>query len=154
MPSPVHVRVVREFPVPREDAFAWLTDIQDSDVERAGAVLETRKVVERTPTRIVYEGVTEVLGRRNPGTTEVTLAPPDRWEARVTQGPRLGSRTDYRLEVVPAGTRLTVDYHFMMVEPAKHLLLRLARPLVARAMRKMWAGFGAAMEQELVSARP
>lgn len=149
MSSPVHVRVVRDFPVPRDDAYAWLTDIQESDVERTGAVIEARKVVERTPTRIVYEGVTEVLGRRNPSTTEVTLAPPDRWEARVTQGPRLGSRTDYRLASIPAGTRLTVDYHLVLQDPKRHLFLRLAKPLVAREMRKMWDGFAASMEKEL-----
>lgn len=149
MPSPVHVRVIRDFPVPRDEAYAWLTDIQDSDVERAGGVIEARKVVERTPTRIVYEGVTEVLGRRNPSTTEVTLAPPDRWEARVTQGPRLGSRTDYRLVSLPSGTRLTVDYHFVLQDPKRHVLLRLAKPLVAREMRKMWDGFAASMEKEL-----
>ena len=145
----VAIRVTREFPFPRDEVFAWLTDFQDSDTERAGAVLEARKVVERAKDRVVYEGETRVLGRRSWARTEVTLLPPDRWSAAVTQGLRAGSRTFYSLVPVPRGSRLTVDYRFTLADKKAMLLLRLAKPLVRRDLAKMWAGFAAAMEEEL-----
>lgn len=147
--QPVHIRVERAFPHARDPAYGWLTDFDEHDTERAGAVIEMRRVVERAPGRIVYEGETEVLGRRSSGRTEVTLHPPDRWEARVVSGPRTGSFTHYHLVPDGAGCRLTVDYRFVLDDPRRQLLLRLAKPLVARELRKMWAGFADAMRSEL-----
>ncbi|HUR68001.1 MAG TPA: SRPBCC family protein [Candidatus Thermoplasmatota archaeon] len=150
MPSPVHIRLSREIPAQRDAAYAWLTDFQDSDVDRADAVIEMRKVIERSPTRIVYEGEQVVLGRRSTGTSEVTLHPPDRWEAKVIAGPRTGSFTHYRLVPVGSGaSRLTVDYNLIINDPQRHFLLRLAKPLVKRELSKMWDGFEAAMRKEL-----
>lgn len=149
MRKPVHIHLERRLPHARDAAYAWLTDFDEADVERAGAVVEMRKVVERGPGRIAYEGETSVLGRRSHGRTEVTLQPPDRWEARVVSGPRLGSFTHYRLVPEGAGCFLTVDYHFLVSPSSRHRLLRLAKPLVARELRKMWDGFAAAMDEEL-----
>jgi hypothetical protein len=149
VPGPVRIRVTRRFPFPRDAAYAWLTDFDDADAGRAGAVVEERRVLERGPRRVVYEGVTQVLGRRSLSTTEVALDPPARWRAVVTKGPRTGSETDYELVPTPDGCRLTVDYRFVLQDPKKHFVLRLAKPLVARDLGKMWDGFGAAMDREL-----
>lgn len=146
----VHIRVERAFAAPRDAAFAWLTDFDEGDAERAGAVIEMRKVVERAKDHIVYEGETAMLGRRSWGVTEVTLHPPDRWEAKVTKGPRTGSFTHYHL--VPQGTgasHLTIDYHFILDDPRRMMLLRILKPLVRRELGKMWAGFAEAMEKDL-----
>lgn len=150
--KPVHIRVACSFPHPRDEAYAWLTDFDDGDAERAGAVVELRRVVERAKDRVVYEGETEVLGRRAWARTEVKLAPPDAWRADVTAGPRTGSFTTYRL--VPSSSSscaLTVDYHFVFPQAARMLLLRVAKPLVKRELEKMWAGYAAAMRVELAA---
>lgn len=152
--DPVVVQLKRRLPHERGAAFAWLTDIQDSDVERAeGAVLAERRVIERGPDRVVYEGETAVLGRRARSTTEVKLHPPGRWEAHVIAGPRKGSWTDY--EIVPAddGCALTVTYHFVFDDPRRMILLRLAKPIVKREIRKMWDGFARSMAAELPRAQ-
>ena len=148
--TPVHIRVSRAFPHPRDRAYLWLTDFEEGDVERAkGAVLEKRKVLERAKDRVVYEGETQVLGRRTWSVTEVQLTPPDRWEAKVTKGPRTGSFTHYHLVPEGDGCRITVDYHFVLDDPKRMMLLRLAKPLVKRDLAKMWAGFAEAMRREL-----
>lgn len=149
MPTPVEIVVERSFRVPPAKAYEWLTDIDDADVERTDAVLESRKVLERAPDRVVYEGETEVLGRRIFGRTEVALRPPDRWEARTVSGPRKGSFTRYHVAPEEGGSRVRVHYHFILDDPTRHVLLRVAKPLVRRELRKMWDGFAAAMEKEL-----
>ena len=149
MTSPVHIRVTRAFPHGRDAAYAWLTDFEDADAQRAGAVVEMRKVIERSKDRIVYEGETSVLGRRTWSTTEVTLSPPDRWEAEVTHGPRKGSFTHYHLVPKGEGCHITVDYHFLLDDPKRMMLLRIAKPLVKRVLVKMWSGFADAMQREL-----
>lgn len=149
VPTPVHIHLTRRLPHPRDEAYAWLTDFEDSDAERAGAVVEKRHVTQRAKDRIVYEGEQVVLGRRTSGTTEVTLQPPDRWEARVLSGVRTGSFTHYRLVPDGAGSHLSVDYHFTLDDPTRMLLLRIAKPLVARELGKMWDGFVASMASEL-----
>lgn len=149
MPSPVHIRVTQSFAQAPKVAYEWLTDFDEGDVERAGAVIEKRKVLERAGDRIVYEGETEVIGRRIWGVTEVTLQRPDRWSARVTQGPRTGTVVHYHLVPKREGCTLTIDYHFIVAPPTRHLLLRVVKPLVAGELRKMWAGFRAAMDREM-----
>ena len=149
---PIRIRVVREFPFPRDAAYEWLTDIEDDDVARAaGAVIEARRVIERSPERLVYEGETGSMGRRVWSVTEVTFQRPDRWHARVIDGPRLGSETDYHLESLDGGarSRLTVDYGFVFVSGVTHAIARLAHPILARDLGMMWDGFAASMAREL-----
>lgn len=147
--TPVEIVIERRLPRPRDAAYAWLTDFESEDVARAGAVLQKRRILERGPTRIVYEAEQQVLGRQTGGTTEVTLHPPDRWEARVTQGPRLGSFTHYRLVPDAEGARLTVHYHLVQVDGVKHAIMRLAKPLVKRELERMWDGFSSALTREI-----
>lgn len=144
---PVRIRVVKRFPHPPDRAYAWLTDFDDADAQRTGAVVVARRVVERAPGRVVYEGETEVLGRRSWARTEVLLSPPDRWTARVVAGPREGSVTSYRLRPVEGGCEIEVAYDFVL--KGKTWLLRLAKPFVARDLRRMWDGYAASMDAEL-----
>lgn len=146
---PVTIRLTRRFPHPREAAYAWLTDFQDEDADVAGAVVQARKVVERGPKRVVYDGETEALGARVSSRTEVDLAPPDAWHARVTRGPRTGSATDYRLVPVEGGCELTVTYRFVLRPAGRMLAFRLLKPLVRRELGRMWDGFARAMDADL-----
>lgn len=153
MSEPIVIEVVRRVPHARDAAYAWLTDFQDDDSKRAGAVITSRRVRVREKDRIVYEGTTEMLGRVVHAVTEVRLAPPDKWQARVVEGPRTGSWTDYSLVADGAGARLTVTYHFVFVDPRRHRLVRLLKPLVRRGLARMWDGFLADMARELSSER-
>jgi hypothetical protein len=148
---PVSIHISREIPLPVTDAYAWLTDFQDDDAERAGAVIVHRKVTVREPGRIVYEGETEVMGRRNPATTEVLLAPPDAWEARVIAGPRTGSWTTYKLTPRAGGSRLDVHYRFVHEKPMTMLLLRLVRGRIRRDLERMWSGYETDMRAEMTA---
>lgn len=151
MPSPVVIELRRRLPVEVPRAFAWLTDIQDDDAQRTGAVIKSRRVLERSDKRIVYEGETGVMGNRIFGRTEVVLSPPDAWEARVVSGPRTSSRTDYRLVPLAGGCELTVRYQFVIAPPARHLLMRLAKPILRRDLERMWDGFVADLRRELTA---
>lgn len=145
----VKIQIVRRFPVPVDRAYAWLTDFEDDDVQRAGAVIQMRRVIVREPGRVVYEGETAMLGVRAPATTEVTFEPPSRWRARVTHGPRTGSVVEYELTPEAGATRLQVTYHFVIRPAFRMVLLRVLRPLVKRELSRMWDGFEAALRQDL-----
>ena len=150
MRTPVRIVIERSFPVPVEAAYAWLTDFRDDDAEHAdGAVLRARRVIERSDKRVVYEGESEALGRRIGSTTEVDLAPPDAWVGRVVKGPRTGSVTRYRLRPEGTGSRVTVEYDFVLQDGLKHVILRLAKARVRRDLARMWDGFAASMTREL-----
>lgn len=149
MAAPVQIQVRRTFAHPADAAYAWLTDFRDDDAEIADAVIEKRHVTQRSADRVVYEGETSVLGARAWAITEVRLRPPLRWEARVLDGPRKGSTTDYELAPRPGGCEVTVTYRFVLADPKRHLALRLAKPLVRRQLSKMWDGFARAMDAQL-----
>lgn len=151
MPDPVHIRIEQEFAHSAAETYAWLTDFDDADDQRAGDVLRSRKVILREPGRIVYEGETEVLGRRIFGRTEIDLHPPNRWEARTVSGPRTGSRTDYVVLSRPGGSLARIDYHFKLQDPTKHMLLSVARILVKRSLKRMWEGFARSMDEEMAA---
>lgn len=151
MPRPVRIVVQREFRHDPKAAYAWLTDFEDADADRTEAVVEMRRVLERGRDRVVYEGETAVLGRRARSVTEVRLAPPDRWSARVVEGPRTGSFTEYHLTPTAGGCKLVVDYRFVLDKPVNMLALRVLKPLVRRELVRMWDGFEAAMAHELTT---
>lgn len=146
--TPVEITLSRALPVPVSVAYPWLTDIQDSDVERAGAVVKGRRVRSRSEDGLVYEGETSVLGQKIWSVTQVTFRPPDRWEARVVEGPRTGSSTDYRLVDTPEGSQLTVVYRFVLADRRRMFFLRLLKVLVRRELAKMWDGFEADLRRE------
>lgn len=147
----VVIRVERRFPVPLAAAFAWLTDYRDDDPKLTGAVQRGRRVLSRSPDKVVYEFELALLGTTSRGTTEVRLFPPDRYEARVVSGHRTGSVYRYALAADGAGCRLSVTYDIVDDRAAIRAVLPLVKPLVARELRKMWDGYAASMERELAA---
>ncbi|MCA1814650.1 MAG: SRPBCC family protein, partial [Halobacteriales archaeon] len=141
----------RELRVPLGPAYAWLTDYQDDDPQRAGAIIKARPVVERTRDKVVLQGHLEVLGRTMSGTADVHLFPPDRWEARFRHkdGGLNGSVYLYKLTPTANGCRLDVDYRFRARRLKSKLRLTLAKPAIRRELDKMWDGFIASMERDL-----
>jgi hypothetical protein len=55
----------------------------------------------------------------------------------------------YHLVPDGAGCRLTIDYHFTLLDKHQMFLLRLAKLLVKHELGKMWDGYVAAMAREL-----
>lgn len=152
MVDTVELRYERSLGHPVEDAFSWLTDYQEDDPERAGAIIEERRVVEEADERIVLEGELETLGRRMEGTAVIELDPPDHWTAHLfdTKG-RPSGVYDYHLEPDTEGSRLRVDYRFGAPKLKHKLILWLTKPLIRRQLDKMWDGFEAAMDQEIAA---
>lgn len=140
----------RVFEHPVEDAFAWLTDYRDDDAERAGAIIQDRKVLEERDDEIVLEGELKTLGRVLDGRARVELDPPTQWTAHLEDAKgRPAGRYEYALEDHPEGSRLTVDYHVAAPRLRDKLMLWATRPLARREIDQMWDGFADAMADEL-----
>lgn len=147
-----HVPYRRLLDHPVETAFAWLTDFDDGDGDRAGAVLAGRRVLERTDRRVVVENRHKGFARRGSGIGEATLEPPDRWRARVVNDRGLTvMKATYRLEPRDGGERseLIIDYHFATPRLRYRLLFDFFGPFVRRELSRMWDGYVAAMDREL-----
>lgn len=144
----------REFPFSVEQAYAWLTDYQDDDHERAGAIIKRRTVVRREmdkegrPVEFELEGELETLGQSTgTGRAIIRLFPDEkRWIAELGAG-----RWIYEYRLVPAkkGSRILIDYRFGSKRLRRRVLLTLTKPLIRREIHKMWNGFDAAMKKEL-----
>lgn len=150
MPDWITIRYDRRLPVPRDQAYEWLTDYEEDDPDRAGAIIEERRVVEETEDRVVLDGRISTLGRRMEGRAEVELSPPDAWTAHLYDTKdRKGGRYEYRLEPEDGGSRLVVAYHVRAPRLRDRLVLTLAKPWIRREIDAMWDGFVEAMVDEL-----
>lgn len=150
MVDTIELRYERTLAHPVEAAFDWLTDYRDDDADRAGAIIQDRRVIEETEDRIVLEGQLETLGREMDGKAVVTLDPPDHWRADLydTKG-RTSGVYDYRLEPTDDGSRLIVDYNFAAPKLTHKLMFWLSKPMIRRQLDDMWDGFEQAMDEEL-----
>lgn len=153
----MNIHYERDFPYPVDAAYAWLTDYQDDDHTRAGAIIKRRIVVRREvdkdgrPVEVELEGELETLGQRTGrGRALVKLWPDERrWVAELAGGRWV---YEYRLAPTARGTRLVIDYRLGSKRWQRRALLTMMKPLIRREIDKMWDGFSAAMEREI--ARP
>lgn len=145
------IRVVRELPYPLAASYAWLTDFRDDDTERTDAVTKKRRVVESSGKRVVLEGESEAFGRRVPFASEVDLAPPDAWTARVVGGPRQGSVTTYKLTPSARGTRLEVVYRLTHEKAWARAVMTLGKAKLRADLVRMWEGYERAMAKDLAA---
>lgn len=145
----------RVFEQPIDEAFDWLTDYRDDDAERAGAIIQDRKVLERTEDEIVLEGELKTLGRVLHGRARVELEPAEhRWVAHLEDRKgRPAGRYEYELDEHPDGCWLTVDYHVATPRLRDKLMLWTTRWLARREIGTMWDGFAEAMARD-VDAEP
>ena len=115
------------------EVFALLTDIDR--FPQWIAELETAEKTSEGPLGVgaTWAGVASFMGRRLESDHEITSFEPERkFGYRTTTSPVPG-RLEYTLEPVPEGTRITIVAE---VEPRG--ALRLARPVLARAGRRMY----------------
>lgn len=153
MPPHARLTIRRRLPHPPAVAYAWLTDFDERDAERAQrAVVTERRVVEREGNRLKMEGVIEVAGAHIPGHVVVDLAPPASWHAKLyDRKSRLVTFNDYRVEPDGrGGSWLHIDYHFVLPKWKHRLRYHLVgKRVLRRELTRMWAGFERAMEGEL-----
>lgn len=150
MPNWITIRYDRRLPVPLDQAYEWLTDYDEDDADRAGAIIEERVPVEVSEDRVVLEGRLSTLGRETEGWAEVELSPPDRWTAHLyDRKDRKGGLYEYRLEPEDGGSRLVVDYHVRAPRLRDRVLITLLKPWIRREIDEMWDGFVEAMVEEL-----
>lgn len=153
--APPHARMTirRRFRHTPAAAFAWLTDFDERDPERAqGAVVRDRRVTSREGSQLRLEGMLEIAGRPIPGYAIVDLAPPDRWHAKLyDRKSRLVTFNDYRLAPDGnGGARFEVDYHFVLPKWKHRLRYHFGgKQILRRELTRMWAGFEDAMDREL-----
>lgn len=153
-PRAVVLHYERDFPYPVDAAYAWLTDYQDDDHERAGAIVKARTVVRREHDQdgrlveVEFQGHLETFGQATRGRGVVRLDPDQRrWVA--TLGDK--GRWVYVYQLIPAarGSRLLIDYRFGSRRLRRRVLLWLMKPFIRREIDKMWDGFSEAMEREM-----
>lgn len=144
----VSLKYERTFPYPIDAAYAWLTDYQDDDPQRAGTLVRKRDVVRRNDREVEVEGWLEVLGRDYEGKAVIHLFPEEkRWVAIIGRG---GWEFHYQLTPLgPHATKLTIDYQMGSRRWTRRLQYRLAKPLIRRHIHRMWNNFDAAMRREL-----
>jgi len=137
-------RIRVTFRVPLEFAFAWCTDFTPEDASLEGESYE-RKIIERTPSRVVFEDLEESKTGWIWTREVVTLHPPNRWHMNGA-GSRRDVTADYLLSNLPDGrTHLELRWRRQPTMPEAKKLTKAKRE--ASTLRA-WKRFGAAMERD------
>jgi len=137
-------RIRVSFGVPLDFAFAWCTDYTPDDPGLEGESYQ-RKVIERTPKRVIFEDLEETEDGWVWGRDVVTLLPPNRWHVEGV-GNRRDVTADYILSPLPDGrTRFDLRWRRRPKTPEKKRLTKAERE--ASAMTA-WKRFAAAMERD------
>jgi hypothetical protein len=90
-----------EFDAPLDFAFRWCTDYTPNDARYEGKRYE-RRILERSPSRVVYEDLEDSNGGWVWARFVVRLSPPNRWHADSLGSHRRVS-LDYRLSRLAGG---------------------------------------------------
>lgn len=139
-PYRIHV----SFRVPLDFAFGWCTDYTPEDGKLEGEMYQ-RKIIERTPRRVVFEDLEEAKDGWTWGRDVVTLHPPDRWHMDGV-GNRRDVTADYMLSNLSDGrTRLELRWKRRPKDAATPQITKAQRE--ADALRA-WKRFGVAMERD------
>src|SRR5438128_4115338 len=137
-------RIRVSFGVPLDFAFAWCTDYTPEDASLEGESYQ-RKIIERTPDRVIFEDLEESDDGWNWSQDVVTLSPPNKWHMDGI-GNRRDVTADYVLSPLPDGrTRVDLRWSRRPKVPEAKKLTKAERE--ASTMRA-WKRFAAAMEQD------
>ncbi len=137
-------RISVAFHAPLDFAFAWCTDFSPQDARLEGETYQ-RKIVERTPRRVVFEDLEEAKDGWVWSRDTVTLRPPKRW-SMVGTGNRRDVTANYLLSRLPNGqTQLELRWRRQPKEPEAKKLTKAQRE--ADTLRA-WKRFAAAMERD------
>ena len=142
-PKGDEARVRAVFRVPLDFAFAWCTDYTPQDAALEGESY-TRRVVERSARRVVFEDLEETPSGWVWARDEVTLRPPNRWHMESV-GSHRESTADYLLTRLPDGrTRLELRWWRKPTSLGK----KIPRAQREKETGLAWERFAAAMEHD------
>jgi len=142
--SGLEFRVRVAFRVPLDFAFAWCTDFSPEDGTLEGETFE-RKIIERTPRRVVFEDLEETEDGWEWSRDVVRLQPPNRWHMDGVGNVR-DVTADYRLTALPNGrTELELRWRRRPKVAAAHQLTKAQREVSAT---QSWKRFRTAMERD------
>jgi hypothetical protein len=142
-PPPVY-RIRTDLDAPIDFAFRWCTDYASNDGKLAGEPYE-RRIIERTPDRVVLEDLWWAPDGWKWRRSDVHLAPPDRWHSDSVGNIRDAS-IDYRLTSLPGGrTRLLIVMHR---RPGSVRPVQPPRAELEEEIGRMWGRLAASLARE------
>ena len=142
-----HVTV--SFQAPLDFVFAWCTDYTPEDASLEDESY-TRKVIERTPRRVVFEDLEETDTGWDWSRAVVSLRPPSRWHMDGV-GNRVDVVADYLLTKLPDGrTRLDLTWKR---QPRMAGLKQKTKAEREASATHAWKLFAAALERDYDQSR-
>jgi hypothetical protein len=143
LPGPeYHVTAVFRAPLPY--VFAWCTDFDAGD-DRLEKDSYTRKIIERTPRRVVFEDLVDSPQGWNWARHVVTLRPPDGWHSDSV-GTHRTLRIDYTLTRLPGDrTRLELRWRRRRTPLATS---RVSKRAIEKSTTAAWRHFARALEKD------
>ena len=142
-------RISVDFRAPLDFAFAWCTDYTPEDAGLEGEKYE-RKIIERTPRRVIFEDLEESKTGWDLSRDVVVLRPPNRWHMEGVGNYR-DVKADYVLTSLPDG-RTRLDLRWSRRPKTSDAKKRTKAEREASATRA-WKRFGAAMERDYQRSR-
>lgn len=136
-------RVRVAFRVPLGFAFKWCTDYTPQDAALEGESYE-RRIIERTPRRVVFEDLEDTDGGWVWARDVVTLRPPNRWSMESV-GNRRDVTAEYALTTLSDGrTQLELRWWRRPKPPGK----KIPRAEREKETSRAWKRFATAMEKD------
>jgi hypothetical protein len=138
-----------QFRAPLSFVFAWCTDFDAGDAEREKDHY-TRRILERTPRRIVFEDLADEKSGWVWSRHVVSLRPPNAWHSESVGSHREAS-LDYVLTALsPERTRLDLRWRRRPTARAT----RRSRSAIERASTESWRHLARELERDYRRSRP
>jgi hypothetical protein len=131
------------FRAPLPFVFQWCTDYTPNDPQLEKEKF-TRRVLERSSRRAVYEDLFETPKGWMWSHQEVTLRPPNRWHAEAAGSHRTWS-LDYELRELPGGE---TELYLRGERRATALGRNPPKARLERELRTSWANYAKALERD------
>lgn len=148
-PGPEY-HVTAEFRAPLPYVFSWCTDF-DSHDDRREKDHYSRKIVERTSRRVVFEDLVDSDAGWHWARHVVTLHPPNRWHSDSVGSHRTLS-IDYVLTRLPGNrTRLDLRWKRRRTPLATE---KIPQRVIERATTQGWRNFAHALETDYRKGKP
>ena len=132
------------FPAPLEFVYRWLTDFSSRDASITGERYR-RRILERSPSRIIFEDLAASSSGWSWLRNVVDLQPPDRWHLEAV-GNTLDARADYRLiPRSPSTTELVMTWR---LRPGILGGTIPPKAAIEASLRQVWAAYAEALRED------